>query len=170
MKNIHNTKGFTLIEVLVAMTVLAIGILTLQTMQVTSVKGNAHANRITTSSIWATDWLEQLYIMPYRDTALTCANDRLCDRDGDGTGQDNDMNGLDELVSDGSDTNFGLDDDTQATADHVIDPNDGIHTIFVNIATDVPVPNNKTVRVIILSDQMGQTRRVEYTFIKTDII
>ncbi len=170
MDRIDNNRGFTLIEVLVAMAVLAVGIMALQTMQITSIKGNARASRITTSALWATDRLEQLYVLPYRDTTLACADDPLCDRDGDGTDQDVEMDGLDTLVSDGSDTSFGLDDDTQATADSFFTSPDGIHSIFVNIATDHPVPNNKTIRVIILSNQFGDTRRVEYTFIKTDII
>ncbi len=172
MDKLNNNKGFTLIESVIATAVLGIGILALQTMQITSIKGNAHANRITTSSILASDRLERIYTAPYRDTTLTCADDLMCDRDGDGTDQDIDMNGIDEVTADDSDTNFGLDDDTALTADHVItaDNIDDIHTIFINIATDHPVRNNKTIRVIVLSNQMGNTRRVEYTYIKDDLI
>ncbi len=167
-----NNSGFTLIEVIVATAILAIGIIALQTMQITSIKGNGHANRITTSSIWASDRLERLYALPYNDIALACADDLMCDTDGDGTDQDLDLDGLDTVTADDSDTSFGLNDDTVDTADHVITAanTDGVHTIFINIATDYPVPNNKTIRVIILSEQFSKTRRVEYTYIKTDII
>ncbi len=173
MTTLNNTQGFTLIEVIVAMAVLAIGILALQTMQITSIKGNAHANRLTTSSIWASDRLERIHALPYRDMSLTCADDLMCDNNLNGTDQDLDMDGLDtETTAPGTDTNFGLDNDTALTADHVITAanTDGVHTIFINIANNHPIRNNKTVRVIVLSEQFGKTRRVEYTFIKTDII
>lgn len=167
MNLLSNDTGFTLIEALIATAVLSIGILTLQTMQVTAIKGNAHAVRITTSSVWAGDMLERLYAMPYDDPSVACADDLLCDTDNDGTGQDTDMDGIDTV---GADTNFGLADDTAATADHALTSPDGIHTILINIATDQPVPNNKKVRVYVISTQFGKTKRVEYNFIKTDLI
>ncbi|WP_319547567.1 prepilin-type N-terminal cleavage/methylation domain-containing protein [Desulfogranum marinum] len=160
-------EGFTLIEAVIAMFILTVGILTLQTMQVTAIKGNAHANRITAGSAWATDRMEQLYAAPYSDGSLTCVNDPMCDRTGDGTDQDPDRDGVDSV---GADTNFGLDNDTAATADHMAVSPDGVYTIYWNIAEDVPMPNDKTIRVIVVSDQQGKSRRVVYDYIKTDII
>ena len=160
-------EGFTLIEVVIAMFILTVGILTLQSMQVTSIKGNAHANRITAGAAWATDRMEQLYTTPYTDGSLTCTNDPMCDRTNDGTDQDPDRDGTDDI---GADTNYGLNNDTAATADHMVVSPDGVYTIYWNIAEDVPVPNNKTIRVIVTSDQQGKSRRVVYDYIKTDII
>lgn len=166
MKVLQNENGFTLIEVLIAGVILAIGIFTLQAMQVTAIKGNSHANRITTSSTWGTDQIEQIYALPYRDTSLTCAADLMCDTDGDGTNQDPDLDGID---TEGLDTSFGL-NDTGAAADATINTADGIHTIYINVAEDHPIPNNKTIRVIVDSLQFGQNRRVVYNYIKADII
>ena len=160
-------EGFTLIEVVIAMVILTVGILTLQAMQVTSIKGNVTANRLTNGAVWATDRMEQLYAESYTDVSLTCTNDPMCDRTGDGTDQDPERDGVDDI---GADTTFGLNNDTAATADHMVVSPDGVYTIYWNIAEDVPVPNNKTIRVIVTSDQQGKSRRVVYDYIKTDII
>lgn len=48
MKRAHlSSKGFTLIEVLVAMTIFAIGLLALAGMQVTAIKGGTTSQRVT---------------------------------------------------------------------------------------------------------------------------
>ncbi|SHO45685.1 prepilin-type N-terminal cleavage/methylation domain-containing protein [Desulfopila aestuarii] len=65
-----NEKGFTLIEVLIAIIILAIGIIALAGMQGTSIKGNKHANSITTSSTWAADTVEQIFALDY-DSLVT---------------------------------------------------------------------------------------------------
>lgn len=46
-KNYYSSKGFTLIEVLVAITIFAIGLLALAGMQVTAITGGATSQRIT---------------------------------------------------------------------------------------------------------------------------
>lgn len=164
--NIKAESGFTLIEVLIALCVLAVGILTLQAMQISSIKGNVTANRISIGAAWATDMMEQIYVKPYRDTTLTCANDPMCDTDSDGTNQDPDRDAIDTV---GADLNFGLNDEG-AAADHTAISPDNVYTIYWNIAEDYPIPNNKTVRVIVISNQQGTTRRVVYDYVKTDTI
>lgn len=67
MQIINNEKGFTLIEALVAMVILVIGILSLYTMQTTSVKGNANAFGLTSAATWATERIERLFIEKYDD-------------------------------------------------------------------------------------------------------
>jgi len=57
-------KGFTLIEVLVGMVLLAIGLLAIAGMQVTSVKGNFLSSNITQASVLAQDRLEALRQLP----------------------------------------------------------------------------------------------------------
>lgn len=165
INKLNNKTGYTLIETVIAMAILAIGIITLQTMQVTAIKGNATANRVTEASAWATDTLEWLFAEPYSDATMSCTDDPMCDRTGDGTGRDTNLDGIDDT---GAANAFGLNNDTAATADH--NRTNGVYTIYWNIAEGVPVPNNKTVRVIVVSDQQGTERRVVYDYIKADII
>lgn len=60
-----DARGFTLVEVLVAMVVLSIGIIALTSMQSTGIKGNATANILTTGGTWAADTVEQVFAMDY---------------------------------------------------------------------------------------------------------
>ena len=71
-ENSRNTNqgGFTLIEVLVAVSILAFGILAVGSMQVTSIKQNAHANQVTEASVLARDRLEKLMGLPYANAGL----------------------------------------------------------------------------------------------------
>ena len=64
MKNLANTKGFTLIEVLVGLIILAVGLLGVAGMQLTSVKGNFFSNNLTQASYVAQDRIEYLKNLP----------------------------------------------------------------------------------------------------------
>lgn len=66
-----NKKGFTLIEVLVGMIILAIGLLAIAGMQITSVRGNFFSSNMTQASILAQDRLETLRNLAFSDAALT---------------------------------------------------------------------------------------------------
>ncbi len=65
-----NKNGFTLIEVLAALIILAIGLLALASLQVTSVYGNFFSNNVTQATVIAQDRLEQLRNLLWDDTAL----------------------------------------------------------------------------------------------------
>lgn len=67
MNAMNNEKGFSLIEALVATAILSIGIITLITMQTTSVKGNAKARGLTTAASWGQDKLEEFVNTDYGD-------------------------------------------------------------------------------------------------------
>ncbi len=54
------SAGFTLIEVLVGLVILAIGLLAIAGMQITSVKGNFFSSSLTQASVLAQDRLEIL--------------------------------------------------------------------------------------------------------------
>ena len=71
-----NKKGFSLIEVLVGLVLLAIGLLAIAGMQITSVRGNFFSGNMTQASILAQDRLETLRNIkdPYADAALTVGN------------------------------------------------------------------------------------------------
>lgn len=59
-----NRKGFTLIEVLVGLIILAFGLLGVAGMQITSVKGNSFSNNLMQASYVAQDRLEYLKNLP----------------------------------------------------------------------------------------------------------
>ena len=69
-----NKKGFTLIEVLVGLVLLAIGLLAIAGMQITSVKGNFFSHYLTQASYVGQDRLEFLNHLPIDDAQLQPGN------------------------------------------------------------------------------------------------
>lgn len=73
MKNfsLNNNKGFTIIEVLVAIVVLAIGLLGAGAMQVAAVKGNANSSKLTEATNLAASQVETIFSWNAADARLT---------------------------------------------------------------------------------------------------
>ncbi|MEW6289302.1 MAG: prepilin-type N-terminal cleavage/methylation domain-containing protein [Thermodesulfobacteriota bacterium] len=134
--------GFTLLEVLIAVVIFTIGILSVNAMQIASIGGNFTANRITESTSWASDRVESLLGLDYDDAALN---------DGDADGD------------------AGL-TDTGASADGNLTSPDGNYTIYWNISEDSPFTGVKTVNVIITTLEKGATKSVTMTYIKADSV
>jgi prepilin-type N-terminal cleavage/methylation domain-containing protein len=63
--------GFTLLEVIVAISILTVGLLAVASMQTAAIHGNDTAYRITETVTWAQDRLEYLLALPYDDAALS---------------------------------------------------------------------------------------------------
>lgn len=82
MKTIKQEQGFTLIEVLIALTIFSIGILGVGTMQISSLSGNASANNFTQGSTWAVDRVEKLISLPYNHIDLNSATHEETSPDG----------------------------------------------------------------------------------------
>lgn len=61
----RNEKGFSLLEVLIALVILALGLLALGNMQVMGIGGNASGQKMTTAATLAQDALEGLINLPY---------------------------------------------------------------------------------------------------------
>ena len=80
-----SNKGFTLIEVLMAIVILSIGLLTLSQMSAYVIQSNAQASRFTRATIMAQDTLENLKML-YR----TSPSDSQLSAGGD----NNDVDGL----------------------------------------------------------------------------
>ena len=70
-KSSYKERGFTLIEVLIAMAIFSIGILGVGTMQLRSTTGNTSARIRTEASIWGQDLVETLMLRSYSDALLT---------------------------------------------------------------------------------------------------
>ncbi|MCK9295764.1 MAG: prepilin-type N-terminal cleavage/methylation domain-containing protein [Desulfobulbaceae bacterium] len=138
----NNQSGFTLIEVLIAICVLTIGILSANVMQITAISGNSTANRITESTSWASDRVESLLGLDYDDATLR-----------DGT----------------ADGDAGL-DDIGANADGNLTSPDGNYTIYWNVSVDSPFIGVKTINVIITTQEKGTTKSVTMTYIKADSV
>ncbi|MHB1349584.1 MAG: type IV pilus modification protein PilV [Desulfobulbaceae bacterium] len=143
----NNQQGFTLVEVLIAMVILAVGMLTLITMQTTGIKGNAQASHITVASGWASDRIEQIFAMDYDHADLR-----------DDESIDNTANNQDGTA--------GLDDATDATADGKAVSPDGFYTIYWNVADETMMPNTKTIRIIVLRQEQGITKPVVMNYLK----
>lgn len=66
-----NAGGFTLIEVLMVMAVLAIGILAVMTMQITAANSNTRARRLTDGSNYMTSAFEWVMLQDYDAAAAS---------------------------------------------------------------------------------------------------
>jgi type IV pilus assembly protein PilV len=77
----ENCRGFTLVEVLMAMTILAVGLLSIAGMQVVALKTNSSANTLTVNAALVEGIMEQILSWPLDDPRLVDVNDRVWDFD-----------------------------------------------------------------------------------------
>jgi prepilin-type N-terminal cleavage/methylation domain-containing protein len=156
MNSPKKEAGFTLLEILIAIAILAFGILAVATMQATSIKGNSQAIGITEGITLAQDKIEEFIYLDYNHPDIS-------DTDNDGTNQDT---APDDGVDDNG-GNFGL-DDTDAAADHN-PPDVGRYKIYYNIAVDEPINNIKTIRVIVQWTDRQVAKRATVDYMKADV-
>jgi prepilin-type N-terminal cleavage/methylation domain-containing protein len=69
--DLFGRKGFTLTEVLIGFVILAVGILAIVAMQITSTKGGYFSSNMTQATIFAQDKLEYLKNLSYTDSNLS---------------------------------------------------------------------------------------------------
>ena len=164
-KTCSSEKGFTLVEVMIALAVFTIGILAVNAMQTKAISINTSANKLTLASSWASDRVERIFALDYDDPLIA-------DTDGDGNGntEDADDDGVDDddnldtVVDDNE--NFGLHHDTDVTADGTDTSPDNSYTIFWNVADNIPMPNTKTIHIIVNRTDLTGTRSVIIKYIK----
>ena len=71
LKKEREEKGFTLLEVMIAISILSFGILAIASMQTSSIYGNSVANRLTEGTSWAGNKMEELLTIPDTDVGLS---------------------------------------------------------------------------------------------------
>ena len=71
MKVISNQKGFTLLELLIALVILAIGLLGLAGLHIAAIKGNVSGFKISAASAVAQQRIEELKAMDSSSAALS---------------------------------------------------------------------------------------------------
>jgi len=141
-----NDQGFSLIEVLIAITIFSIGLLAVASMQSTSIDSSSSAMTQTEVAAWAADRVEALMALPYHDSAL-------------------DAGTYGSAVSQGND---GIDNDWDGTIDEAGETG-SLNTITWTIQEDTPINNTKTITVTVTSTREGgKTVTLEMT--KVDII
>jgi len=144
MKKYNNQNGFTLIEILFATAILAIGMLGVASMQTSAMKGNDTSIRLTTAATWGGDALETLMARPYTHVDLIDVNN-----DGiAGLGFTNVAGNL----SDGGPVVRGD------------------FTVFWNVADNYPVFATKTIRVLVQRRDKGTIKTVTMDFTKMEPI
>lgn len=71
MCNLHNNKGFTLLEILVAILVLSIGLLGMAALTGGIIHNNKFSKELTTATILAQDQMEEIRRLGYSGTPST---------------------------------------------------------------------------------------------------
>jgi len=156
----NKQTGFTLIEILIAITIFAIGMLAVALMQSSAIKGNYSSSSMTEAVTLAQDRLELLMARECTDVLI---DPDLIDTNGNGTNQDPDDNGIDDGGG-----NFGL-DDTGANADGLAagQGHSGKFDVSWNIATDEPQNSSRIIKVIVDWQEKGVARSVTVDSIKS---
>jgi len=70
MNEFKKNQGYTLVEVLIAMAIFALGFLSLATIQIKSIRQNASAQMYTEATTMAAESLERLISLPYDHSDL----------------------------------------------------------------------------------------------------
>ena len=147
--NKSNTAGFTLLEVLIALVILAVGILGVATMQISSIQGNSKGRQISEATSLASALMEDLLAREYNNA---CLIDRNADED---AGLDNGWAARDLP-----------DPDAAGPCPDVPVPVPQRYNLFWNIAEDWPDDGTKTIRIFVEGPQI-QTFSID--MIKADI-
>ena len=89
---IGNNKGFSLIEVIIAVSIFSIGILAVATMQIAAINGNKVARKNTKAVTWSGDRADRLLSLPNTHADLNVGTHTPASQDSDGI--DNNENGV----------------------------------------------------------------------------
>ena len=144
VRSVSNRNAFSLVEVLIAIAIFSIGILAVVSLQVSSMNLNASSRRLTEATALASERMERLLTVPYNHANLMDSQN-----EGDhGHGE----NGLGFIGENGNEADF------QETI--------GIYNVFWNIAENQFINNTKTLRVIVVYNNLGEQRQVVLQHVK----
>jgi len=135
-------NGFTLIEVLVAMTIFTIGILGVANMQISAIKGNFLARKITETATLGQEVVERIIALDYADAQLT-------DNNSNGyLGRTDGLNLADKIWQ------------------HKEDDPDSPYDVYSNIAENYPITDNKTIWIYVEWKAYGRKRSMFIDYMK----
>jgi prepilin-type N-terminal cleavage/methylation domain-containing protein len=151
MNSPKKEAGFTLLEILIAIAILAFGLLAVATMQATAIKGNARAIGISEGVTLAQDRAELIEQLAYNDATLS-----------DGGGTNDGSAGLDD--------NLANSDQQDLNNPVKLVPSGRDYYIYWNVVEDWPITNTKTIRVFVTWTERGAQKSVAVDLMKADII
>ena len=141
-------QGFTLIEILIAMAIFAIGILAVGSMQISAINTNASARNSTTVVTMAKDRVEELTALSYDDDFLRAGNHPAD-------------------FGDFTQANDGIDNDEDGEIDEAGEA--GQVSITWDVTDDTPLAGTKSIRVTVTRTVGANQKRASLDFIKADM-
>lgn len=166
---LKDSRGFSLLEVLLGISVFMIGMLGVTALNISSLKSNTYSGNLSEATLIAATKIEEFMAMDFDDVNLSDVAPF------DGTDQDANKNGIDDddegTVTDGI-ANFGLDDIGDGVSDHHSPPlgKNGIYTVYWNVAVgkSIPVtpPRTKTINVIVEWKVKDEPRRINMEVVR----
>ena len=153
-------KGFSLLEVLLGISVFMIGMLGVTALNISSLKSNTFSGNLSEAAIVAASKFEELLVKGFDDAELS-------DTNGNGTNQDTNDDGVDNTGG----GNFGL-DDLCINADHttVVVKNNITYNVYWNIAENEPIstnpPRSKRINVVVEWLVKDEPRRISMNMIR----
>lgn len=174
--------GFSLIEVLVAVAILSLGIMTMYTMQLSSVHINYLGGSVTQSGNFTSSQVEEAYSLKSSDKLLS-RNQKGQEvrkyKNGDGSQANYGVDTDSARLSNGLPNDFGL-NRTGLNKRHQSDPNqqpdqmrttdDGRFRVAYNVVQDLPIMGVKKIRVHTLDTSTAMQNPVSFDLLKNDDI
>ena len=134
----NNNKGFTVVELMVAVVITVIAFAGLATMEIACINGNSIASNVTTGITLAQDKMEDLMSLDINDPDL---DDNNISNNG------NLREGVEDSTETGESSNSD-DGHREKNIDAKGNPG-GMYTRFWNVAEDTPIDGQKTLVVIV---------------------
>ncbi len=143
MKKTADENGFTLIEVVIALGILAFAILSMMILQTQAIRGNTAADAITTGSNWAADQIEKVITFDYDDDLL------------------------DPLGA----TSSCPPEIGAAKKCYKTTSTDARYTTYWHVEEDTPIPYTKKVQVVVenVTANANEQHKVKFEYIKPDV-
>lgn len=145
-----NSEGFTLLEVVIAITILTIGLLGSAAMQLSSIKSNTKASNLTEAASYNQAQMESISSWSYDDGRLNDGNLINYNRIGD------------QLIGGGPNILITTIADTADSSTRV-----DRYTIYWDVAPNVPAVDSMSIRVDVVWTEETLLKTVSTNFVKT---